>query len=96
VLRRAGAQDADMLIACAALDETNLVACKVAHDVFMCPPPLPGCARPSSGRRAAGKTGFSVDHVICPEESVMRYMHSSSTTRKPCRCWSFRQGRAHA
>ena len=31
VLRDAGAEDADMLIACAPLDETNLVACKIAH-----------------------------------------------------------------
>ena len=37
VLRRAGGQDADMLIACASLDETNLVACKIAHDVFQIP-----------------------------------------------------------
>src|SRR5512137_1762887 len=34
VLREAGADDADMLIACAPLDETNLVACKVAHELF--------------------------------------------------------------
>ena len=28
---------ADMLIACAPLDETNLVVCKVAHDLFNVP-----------------------------------------------------------
>ena len=37
VLREAGAEDADMLISCAALDETNLVVCKLAHDVFNVP-----------------------------------------------------------
>jgi trk system potassium uptake protein TrkA len=37
VLREAGIEDADMLIACAPQDETNLVACKVAHDVFNVP-----------------------------------------------------------
>ncbi len=37
VLRDAGIEDADMLIACAPQDETNLVACKVAHDVFQVP-----------------------------------------------------------
>jgi trk system potassium uptake protein TrkA len=37
VLRRPVRRDADMLIACAPLDETNLVACKVAHDVFNIP-----------------------------------------------------------
>ena len=34
VLREAGADDADMLIACAPMDETNLVVCKLAHDMF--------------------------------------------------------------
>ena len=37
VLREAGAEDTDMLIACAPLDETNLVVCKLAHDVFNVP-----------------------------------------------------------
>ena len=37
VLLDAGAKDADMLIACAANDDTNLVVCKVAHDVFNVP-----------------------------------------------------------
>ena len=34
VLEAAGAHDAEMLIACAALDETNLVVCKIARDLF--------------------------------------------------------------
>jgi len=37
VLREAGAKDADMVIGCAATDESNLVFCKVAHDVFNVP-----------------------------------------------------------
>ena len=37
VLERAGAADADMLIACASLDETNLVVCKIAHERFRVP-----------------------------------------------------------
>jgi trk system potassium uptake protein TrkA len=71
VLREAGIEDADMLIACAPQDETNLVACKVAHDCSTCPPPSRGCAAPSS-RTAANcwARGFAVDQVICPEESV--------------------------
>ena len=34
VLAEAGAADTDLLIACAAQDETNLVCCKIAHMVF--------------------------------------------------------------
>ena len=37
VLAEAGAHDADLFIACAALDETNLAACKIAHAVFNIP-----------------------------------------------------------
>lgn len=74
VLEAAGARDADMLIACAPNDETNLVACKVAHEVFSIPTRI---ARLRSSEFAQGSSlmaanGFAVDAVICPEESVTR------------------------
>ena len=77
VLREAGAKDADMVIACAALDESNLVVCKVAHDVFNVPTTIARVRSPEfvAGDELLSKTGFAVDHVICPEESVMRYIH---------------------
>ncbi|RZM02046.1 MAG: Trk system potassium transporter TrkA [Variovorax sp.] len=76
VLAEAGARDADMLIACAAQDETNLVCCKVAHQVFGIPTRI---ARVRSGAYKEdspllGKDGFAVDRVICPEESLTRYI----------------------
>lgn len=72
VLEQAGIADADMLIACASSDETNLVACKVAHDLFSVPTTI---ARLRSsefepGSALMAKTGFAVDEVICPEASV--------------------------
>ncbi|MFN4004376.1 MAG: Trk system potassium transporter TrkA [Hylemonella sp.] len=77
VLREAGAQDADMLIACAALDESNLVVCKVAHDVFHVPVTIARVRSPefAAGDALMSKSGFAVDRIICPEESVMRYIH---------------------
>ncbi|TSE33690.1 Trk system potassium transporter TrkA [Tepidimonas charontis] len=77
VLAEAGAKDADMVIACAALDESNLVVCKVAHDVFQVPTTIARLRSPEfeEGGELLSKTGFAVDHVICPEESVMRYIH---------------------
>jgi trk system potassium uptake protein TrkA len=77
VQEEAGAQDCDMLIACAPMDETNLVACKVAHDTFNVPTTI---ARMRSPEFANGSPllekegGFAVDHVICPEESVTTYI----------------------
>jgi len=75
-LKRAGVSDADMLIACATQDETNLVACKIAHQVFNVPTTV---ARLRSAEFVEGgellkREGFAVDHVICPEESVVRYI----------------------
>ncbi|MEL6677895.1 MAG: NAD-binding protein, partial [Pseudomonadota bacterium] len=37
VLERAGARDADMIIAATFADEVNMVACQVAHSVFSVP-----------------------------------------------------------
>jgi trk system potassium uptake protein TrkA len=76
VLKEAGAEDTDMIIACAPLDETNLVACKVAHDMFNVPTTI---ARVRSteyedGQPLLGKNGFAVDKVICPEQSVTAYI----------------------
>jgi trk system potassium uptake protein TrkA len=75
VLREAGIQDADLFIACAPLDETNLVACKLAHQLFNVPTTI---ARIRSPEFEDGtplmieRDGFAVDRVICPEESVTR------------------------
>lgn len=77
VLREAGAQDADMVIGCAADDETNLVVCKVAHQIFNVSNTVARLRSPDfvEGSDLLGKGGFAVDHVICPEESVTRYIH---------------------
>lgn len=76
VLREAGAKDADMLIACAAADESNLVVCKVAHQVFQVPTTIARLRSPEfvEGDELLADNGFAVDGVICPEESVMRYI----------------------
>ena len=72
ILEAAGMADADMLIACATRDETNLAVCKIAHDRFNVPTTI---ARLRSSEFAEGdpllsRDGFAVDHVICPEESI--------------------------
>jgi trk system potassium uptake protein len=76
ILQDAGIEDADMLIACAAMDETNLVVCKVAHDLFNVPTTIARIRSPEfeNGHTLMGKTGFAVDQVICPEQSVTAYI----------------------
>ena len=75
VLAEAGAKDTDLLIACAAQDETNLVCCKVAQLLFNIPTRI---ARVRSsgfdaGGPLAGPEGFAVS-IICPEASLTRYI----------------------
>ncbi|MFC7407613.1 Trk system potassium transporter TrkA [Hydrogenophaga atypica] len=96
VLRDAGAQDADMLIACAAADESNLVVCKVAHDVFNVPTTIARLRSPefAEGDELMSKTGFAVDHVICPEESVTRYIHQLIDYPEALQVLEFADGRA--
>ncbi len=76
VLRDAGIEDADLFIACAPLDETNLVACKVAHQMFNVPTTIARIRSPEfqdeSALTTARVEGFAVDQVICPEDSVTR------------------------
>ncbi|HKX95890.1 MAG TPA: Trk system potassium transporter TrkA [Methylibium sp.] len=77
VLAEAGAADCDLLIACAPLDETNLVVCKLAHDLFNVPTTIARLRSPEfeQGAPLLGKaSGFAVDEVICPEASVTAYI----------------------
>ena len=76
VLAEAGARDTDLLIACAAQDETNLVCCKLAQMLFSVPTRI---ARVRStayedGSELLSKEGFAVDHILCPENSLTRYI----------------------
>jgi voltage-gated potassium channel Kch len=79
VLKQAGANDADMLIACAAADETNLVVCKVAHDVFNVPNTIALLPFETIDR-----TWFSVSELpIAVEKAVSRVPFGLSRTNGP-------------
>ena len=72
VLRAAGAEDSDMLIATTHSDETNLVACHLAAQSFNVPKRI---ARVRSSEfqdhpELVGEGAFSVDHLILPEKAV--------------------------
>lgn len=85
-----------MVIVCAATDETNLVVCKVANDVFNVPSTVARLRSPDfvEGDELLGKTGFAVDHVICPEESVTRYIHQLISYPEALQVVKFSRGRA--
>jgi trk system potassium uptake protein TrkA len=76
VLRHAGADDADMLIAVTENDETNMLACRVAQTLFRTPTKI---ARVRSGeylREEAlfGNDALPVDMLISPEQLVTDYI----------------------
>ena len=76
VLREAGADDADLLIAVTQSDQTNLVACKVAKTIFNLPTRI---ARLRSSdflgsEELLSADNFAVDFALCPEEIVTDYI----------------------
>lgn len=76
VLKDAGAEDADMLVAVTRSDETNLVACRIAASMFNVPRRIARVRSPELAGQAElhGDAGFNVDHVICPEQSVTEHL----------------------
>jgi trk system potassium uptake protein TrkA len=76
VLERAGAPDADMIIAVTYADEVNMVACQVAHSLFNVPTKI-ARVREQSYLKTIWRDLFSRDHmpidvIISPEVEVAR------------------------
>ena len=74
VLERAGAQDADMLIAATHSDEVNMVTCQVAHSIFTVPRKIARLRAQSylAAMRADlyRRDHLPIDVVISPEREV--------------------------
>jgi trk system potassium uptake protein TrkA len=76
VQREAGADDADLLIAVTSSDETNLVACKIAADLYNVPTRIARVRNVELQEHPelTGDQGFRVTHIIWPEQSVTDYL----------------------
>ena len=76
VLERAGAKDADMIIALTDSDEINMTACQIAHTLFNTPRRIARIrATEYTNHQALFKNGvFSVDFIISPEELVTEHI----------------------
>lgn len=75
-LKEAGAEDVEMLISCASIEETNLVVCKIAQMVFNIPTRIARVQASLLEHKdiLQAKEGFSIDALICPEESLSQYI----------------------
>lgn len=96
VLSEAGANDTDLLIACASTDETNLACCKIAHMVFRIPVRI---ARVRSGAwmedsQLLSPEGFAVDQCLRPEDSLTRYLSKLVEFPQAMQVREFAEGRA--
>ena len=76
VLLKAGAEDADMLIAVTNSDETNMVACQIAHTLFHTPTKIARVREVDylSHQEIFGAEGLAVDVHISPEQLVTHYI----------------------
>lgn len=76
VLRQAGADDADMLVAVTSSDETNMIACQVAYTLFNTPTKI-ARVRESAYLTRSGlfdNEAIPVDVLISPEQVVTNYI----------------------
>lgn len=76
VLRRAGAEDADMLIAVTDNDETNMLGCQIAYTLFNTPMKI---ARVRSSEymfynELFDNRAIPIDVIISPEQLITRYV----------------------
>ncbi|MBW3166707.1 Trk system potassium transporter TrkA [Ferrimonas balearica] len=85
VLRDAGAEDADMLIAVTNSDDTNMVACHLAYTLYGTPTKIARIRSPaylskraelfqSGGADPDSRGRFFIDELIAPEQLVTNYI----------------------
>jgi trk system potassium uptake protein TrkA len=76
ILRQAGADDADMIIAVTNSDEVNMVACQVAYTIFHTPTKIARLRASEylSESKLFSQDAFPVDVLISPEQVVTNYI----------------------
>lgn len=95
-LIESGIEDADMLIAVTHSDETNLVACRIAAQLYNVPTKI---ARIRAGGflnrpELLHEDGFNVDHAICPEAVLTDYIKRLIEFPEALQVLEFGHGRA--
>lgn len=76
VLRQAGADDADMLVAVTNSDETNMIACEVAYALFNTPTKIARVRESAylTRNELFSNEAIAVDVLISPEQVVTNYI----------------------
>lgn len=76
ILKQAGAEDADMLVAVTNSDEVNMVACQIAHTLFRTPTKISRVRATSylSKKELFNAEAFPIDVLISPEQVVTNHI----------------------
>ena len=96
VLRQAGADDADMLIAVTSSDETNMIACQVAYTLFRTPTKI-ARVRESAYLTRGGlfhNEAVPIDVLISPEQVVTNYVKRLIENPGALQVLDFAEGKA--
>ena len=95
VLRQAGAEDADLLIAVTQSDQTNLCACRIAATLFNLPTKVARLRSPDyiEHPELLDDHNFAVDFSICPEQIVTDYIVKLIEFPEALQVLEFAQGR---
>lgn len=95
VLREAGAQDADMVIAVTQSDQSNLVACKLAQSVFNIPTRIARLRSRDFLEDASllSVDNFAVDFALCPEQVITDYIRRLIEFPEALQVLNFARGR---
>ncbi len=94
VLREAGIEDADLLIAVTQSDQTNLVACKIARSLFNVPTRIARLRSPDFlDDELLSNDNFAVDFAICPEQEITEYIGKLIEFPEALQVLEFAEGR---
>ena len=96
VLRQAGADDADMLIAVTSSDETNMITCQVAYTLFRTPTKI-ARVRESAYLTRGGlfhNEAVPIDVLISPEQVVTNYVKRLIENPGALQVLDFAEGKA--
>ncbi|MCS6786469.1 MAG: Trk system potassium transporter TrkA [Thiobacillaceae bacterium] len=95
VLREAGAEDADMLVAVTQSDETNMLACKLAATLFNVPTKIARIRAADYMRHPElfAPHNLAVDYTISPEEEITTYLRRLIDYPEALQVMDFANGR---
>lgn len=96
ILRQAGAEDADLLIAVTPSDETNMVACQVAYTLFRTPTKIARIRSPQYTKHSDklfAPEAIPVDVLISPEQLVTNYIQRLIETPGALQVLDFADGK---